>query len=417
MQTDAYQLGYLDAALDFGLTKEAWAKAILPAAGAAMGAMLAPEGEGWQGAALGGLGALGVQSAALAGAKGIGNAFKRTPSPHAPTPGGSQMAQSANLKGLTPAQQDLNKMHRQEEMFGKTQDMLKREMASTDAELARNKASMGPHPLPPKPAVSPETAAASKHYGTDPALVTAMMNAPGPMKGAPQRHAPGPQMDADLQALHGGMSPPGALPPKSVPQQMNDELQAASNPPIPGTTKKAPKEKKEKEKGRKKKASLEDFKIAVDVSAGVSLPILGGASVGFKDQRERLPGMSRWVPRSTVERGFDYADEGVDPQAVAEQEADRGSLSHPLLGAALAAAGVAKFLPQSGPLGPLLGGLVGGGLGTLYNQATQGRRIEEGLEAHTGAQREREKFPIRRHGSQTANESTPLAVSRGHGDA
>ena len=184
--------------------------------------------------------------------------------------------------------------------------------------------------------------------------------------------------------------------------QMDEDLQAASNPAIPGTT---------------KKSSLDDFKIAVDVSGGFGIPGVAGVSMGIKDQRERLPGMSRWVPRSTVERGFDYADEGIDPEAVADLEAERGTIAHPLLGAALAAAGAHKFLPQSGVLGPLLGGLVGGGLGTLYNQATKGRRIEEGLEAHSGAQRERERFPIRRHPIQTANESTPLAVSRGSGDA
>jgi len=409
MEAEAYKLGYLDAALDFGLTKESWAKAIMPAAGALMGAIAAPEGETLQGAALGGLGALGVQSAALAGAKGLKGAFTPKPNPHAATPGGTQMIQNANLKGMTPAQQDLNKMHRQEEFFAKTRAGDQREMAHTNAELAKL------NPPGPAPQISPATAAASQHFGTDPAMVTAMMNAPGPLKGAPQRHAPGPQMDADLQALHGDVSAPGPIQPPSAAQQMDADLQAASNPPIPGTTKKAPKEKKEK--GRKKGASLEDFKIAVDVSAGVSLPILGGASIGLKDQRERLPGMSRWVPRSTVERGFDYADEGIDPEAISELESERGSIAHPLLGAALAAAGAHKFLPQSGVLGPLLGGLVGGGLGTLYNQATKGRRIEEGLEAHSGAQREREKFPIRRHPTQTANESTPLAVSRGSGDA
>lgn len=404
MEADAYKLGHLDAALDFGITKEAWAKAILPAAGAAMGALMAPEGEGLQGAALGGLGALGMQSAALAGANKLKGAFTPKPNPHAATPGGTQMAQTAKLPEHLA---DLHKWNKQEQLFGKTQDMIKRETASTNAELAKL------NPPKPAPQISPATAAASKHFGTDPALVTAMMNAPGPMKGAPQRHAPGPQMDADLQAFHGNMTAPGPVPPKTVPQQMDADLQAASNPPIPGSTKKAP----AKKKGRVKKSSIDDFKFAVDISGGVSVPLLGGASIGIKDQRERLPGMSRWVPRSTVERGFDYTDEGLDPQAVADLEADRGSLSHPLLGAALAAAGARKFMPNSGVMGPLLSGLAGAGLGTLYNKATKDRRVEEGLEALTGAQREREKFPIRRHPTQTANESTPLAISRGSGDA
>jgi len=401
MQADAYKLGYLDAALDFGLTKESWAKAIMPAAGALMGAIAAPEGETMQGAALGGLGALGLQSAALAGAKHLaGPAAPHAPTAPAPQPGGTTVLPKGAPVPMGAIPQ---KIHEVAHDHGVDPQELHARRMQQVAER------------PPPPPISPATVDASKHFGTDPAMVTAMMNAPGPMKGAPQRHAPGPQMDADLQAVHGNVTPPAPPAPPTVPQQMDADLQAASNPPIPGSTKKAPKEKKEK--GRKKGASLEDFKIAVDVSAGVTLPFLGGASVGLKDQRERLPGMSRWVPRSTVERGFDYADEGLDPEAVSDLESERGTIAHPLLGAALAAAGAHKFLPQSGVLGPLLGGLVGGGLGTLYNQATKGRRIEEGLEAHSGAQREREKFPIRRHPTQTANESTPLAVSRGSGDA
>lgn len=397
MQAEAYKLGYLDAALDFGLTKESWAKAIMPAAGALMGAIAAPEGETMQGAALGGLGALGMQSAVLAGAKHLGGGA----APHAPAPAAAAPPTGTTMlpKGApVPMGAIPQKIHEIAHDHGvDPQALHARRMEQVAAR-------------PPPPPVTQATVDASKHFGTDPALVTAMMNAPGPMKGAPQRHAPGPQMDADLQAFHGGeVPPPGPIAPKTVPQQMDEDLQAASNPPVPEKKKKAP-----KEKGRKKKAELDDFKMAVDVSTSVGLP---GMSVGFKDQRERLPGMSRWVPRSTVERGFDYTDEGIDPQAISELEADRGSITHPLLGAALAAAGAHKFLPQSGIIGPLLGGLVGGGLGTLYHQATKERRVEEGLEAYSGAQREREKFPIRRHPTQTANESTPLAISRGSGDA
>jgi hypothetical protein len=234
MESSAYTLGSLDALLAFNGTKEAWAKALMPVLSAATGALLAPEGETLQGATLGGLGALGAQSAMHAGARKFKNIFT------------------------------------------------------------------------------------AKH--------------------------------------------------------------------------------------------------SADISMGIGIPGTGG-SLGVKDQRERLPGMSRWVPRSTIERGFNYANAELDPQAVAELEANRGSISHPLLGAALAAAGARMSLPQSGVLGPVLAGLAGAGAGTLYHQATRGRRIEEGLEALQGAQREREKFPIRRHATQTANESTPLAVARGSGDA
>jgi len=169
--------------------------------------------------------------------------------------------------------------------------------------------------------------------------------------------------------------------------------------------------------GLNKKGSLAQFKLALDVGGSVPVPGLGGVGVSFKDQRERLPGMSRWVPRSTMERGFDYADQGFDPEAVMDLEADRGSVTSPLSGAALAALGAMKFAPKSGASGALLAGLGGAGLGSLYHKATSGTRAREGVEALEGAQRERQKFPIGRHAVQTANEATPLAVSRGSGDA
>lgn len=168
---------------------------------------------------------------------------------------------------------------------------------------------------------------------------------------------------------------------------------------------------------RPKLARLDSHKIALDFGGSVPLPGLGGFGVSFKDQRERLPGMSRWVPRGTLERGFDYADEGFDPETVMDMEAERGSLTHPLAGAAVGALGALKLAPKSGLGGVLLGGLGGAGLGQIYHSATKDTRAREGLEALEGAQKERSTFPIRRHAVQTANEPMPMAVSRGHGDA
>ena len=59
---DAAILGSFDAALKYGLTKEALANLALPVTGAALGALLAPEGETTQGAVLGGLGGLSVNA-------------------------------------------------------------------------------------------------------------------------------------------------------------------------------------------------------------------------------------------------------------------------------------------------------------------------------------------------------------------
>lgn len=172
-----------------------------------------------------------------------------------------------------------------------------------------------------------------------------------------------------------------------------------------------------REMGWTKRSSLDRFKLSIDIGGSIGVPGMGGLGVSIKDQQERLPGMSKWVPRGAVERGFEYLDQGFDPESVMDTEAERGSLLHPATGAALAAMGAARFAPKSGLGGALLAGLGGAGLGTLYHRATNDQRREEGREAYEGAQREREKFPIRRHQTQTANEASPLAVSRGHGDA
>ena len=282
MEADAYKLGHLDAVLALGLTKEAYNKALLPLVGALGGAVLAPDGERAQGAALGGLGAFGLQSAV----SGHGQ--------HIPAAAAAPASVAATSK------------------------------ISLNDIFEHSKAEAGDR-------------------------VTNWLNA---------------------------VAPP-----------------------------------------RPKLAGLEAHKIALDVGGSVPLPGLGGFGVSFKDQRERLPGMSRWVPRGTLERGFDYADEGFDPEAVMDLEANRGSLAHPLAGAAIGALGALKLAPKSGLGGVLLGGLGGAGLGQLYHSQTKDTRAREGLEALEGAKKERYQFPIRRHAVQTANEPTPMAVSRGHGDA
>jgi hypothetical protein len=97
-----------------------------------------------------------------------------------------------------------------------------------------------------------------------------------------------------------------------------------------------------------KKGSLEQLKLSIDIGGSIGIPGMGGLGVSLKDQQERLPGMSRWVPRGAVERGFEYLDKGFDPESVMDTEAERGSLIHPATGAGLAAMGAAKFAPKSG---------------------------------------------------------------------
>lgn len=154
------------------------------------------------------------------------------------------------------------------------------------------------------------------------------------------------------------------------------------------------------------------------VEFGGSIPISnwGGVGMSLKDQRERLPGMGKWVPRHMLERGFERVDEGLTPEEFVALEENRGSLTSPLLGAALAAGGAYRVLPTAGGPTALLAGLGGAGIGSLVHHLTKNRRRAEALDAYRGALRERQAFPVAKHPSQTANEASPIAVSRGVGE-
>lgn len=351
MEADAYKLGHLDAALEYGLTKEAWGKAVLPILSSLAGAAMAPEGEGAQGALLGGLGALGLQSAVLGRGK---------PAPvHAPmaTPAPSPVAGGHSIQdvGNAALAQGKEQLHRW-----------------LNAPLTKTTTAPSPS-LPAQPSVP----------------------TPGGKSWAQTR-----QVRQDLEDRVAKMRRREYVPQRAQhPPGQDPEVMAGM------------------QREFSKKSSLEQFKVAIDFGGSIGIPGMGGLGVSLKDQQERLPGMSKWVPRGAVERGFEYLDRGFDPESVMDAEADRGSLIHPATGAALAAMGAAKFAPKSGLGGSMLAALGGAGLGTLYHRATNDQRRDEGREAFEGAQRERSKFPIRRHATQTANEASPLAVSRGSGDA
>lgn len=279
MEADAYKLGHLDAALELGLTKEAWGKAVLPLGSALLGYALAPEGEKERGAILGGLGGLGVQSAIA-----------------------------------------------------------------------------------------------------------------GPGK-APVRVAPSvPSKPVGLDALkeYG----------RTAWAQGKEDVQKWLTTPV------AP-----------KVASLDQFKLAIDIGGNVPLPGMPGLGVSFKGHKERLPGMTKWVSRGALERGFENVQEGLSPEEAADREQDVGSIASPLLGSALATAGMLKFAPKTGVGGALLGSLGGAMGGSLFHRLTRGARRDEALQALQGAQLEHSRFPLSKHPTQTANEASPLAVSRGSGDA
>lgn len=266
MEADAYKLGKLDAAIGFGLEKDAWANLVLPGVGAALAYGLAPRGEEGQAAALGALAGFGGQAA-------LRGAFSPVAKAVAPS----------KLKLPTP------------EMFGH---------AALDEGWSR-----------------------VKKYMTDP---------------------------------------------------------------------------------RPKTASL-------DIGGSIPIPGLGGLGLTYKDQRDRLSGMSRWVPREALERGFDYVDSGASEDEAVDQERSRGGGSSALFGAGLGTLiGHGVFPGQRHGLAPmLLGGLLGAGTGSLVHRLTASDREEMARQAYTGAQIERQRFPIRKHAIQTSNEASPVTLSRG----
>jgi hypothetical protein len=376
MESDAYKLGSLDAALELGLTKESGlGHVIMPALGAAAGYALAPEGEEGKGALMGGLGAYGLQSA-------IGGKGKApVPAPAAPVakPHSMEDVGAAILaQGKERAMQWLNAPP----------------TPKAGAQVKAVPAGVAP-PTPVQPKLPPGVQKI-KDIGDQRERQQGLQAQAAKLKR--REYLPTQDPKVIKQPSVGG------APPVAAPLGMDPEVMAGMRQHFA-------------EQGGYKKSSLEQFKLAVDIGGSIGVPGMGGLGISMKDQKERLPGMSRWVPHAAIERGFEYADSGFDPEAVMDAEGERGSLLHPALGAALAAAGAAKFAPKSGVGGALLAGLGGAGLGSAYHHLTGENRRQEGLEAFEGAQRERAEFPIRRHKTQTANEASPLTISRGHGDA
>lgn len=156
------------------------------------------------------------------------------------------------------------------------------------------------------------------------------------------------------------------------------------------------------------------FEKLADYNVGTNI---GPVGMGTSSKDERLTGMNRWVPRSTIERAYQGLDQGLDQQALLEQAADSGNIQHPAVAAGLAAA-LAHFglpgMPSPGlpASAKAMAALAGGGAGALYNRLTAGNRTEDMSEAIKGVELEREKNP-KHH---TAREATPMVVSPAGGD-
>lgn len=156
------------------------------------------------------------------------------------------------------------------------------------------------------------------------------------------------------------------------------------------------------------------FEKVADYNVGTNI---GPVGMGTSSKDERLTGMNRWVPRSTIEQAYQGLDQGLDQQALMEQAAASGNLQHPAVGAGLAAALAHFGLPgMPSPSLPgsskALAALAGGGAGALYNRLTAGNRAEDMAEAVKGVELERNKNP-KHH---TAREATPMVVSPAGGD-
>lgn len=399
MNSPAYLTGLDAAAGAYGLEKDAYAKAILPLAGAAMGALAADEGERMQGAAAGlatGLGAqyLGgkaVDAAKYVGGKALGagqqavSAIKSRMSPQAP--------QSRHVDSLSQA--EIGKLPWQAQQaidlraVDKKFEQKAKDRAHLDAQLAQLQFPQAPsQTFSNAPAQAQPAPAAAKPAPAKPWQRQGSYGLEGAVSGIGLPGQPQPQPTAYA-------APPAAQPAASL-----GHGQGMGMGGMGGVSFGSPFDKE---------SSLKRFKLAFDFSLGLNVPGTP-LSVNLKDQKDRLEGMTRWVPREDIERGYKYVEEGTPLEDIADEATRRGGVMHPLLGAALSAAAAKKIAPGSGVAGPLLAGVLGAGAGGLYHKLTEGSRIEDALQGYEGA---KSTFPIRRHGVQTANESTPMVMAGG----
>lgn len=389
MQSPAYITGQLEAAESYGLEKEAWARAVMPLAGAAAGALLAPEGERMQGAALGLAAGTGLQAAGQwAGSKMRGAGAK----PAAATPA-AQAAPGPTKHVAQLTQQEVGQMPwRAQQAYD--MHMVDRDFAQKARALAPADAQLAQLQIPQKP---------SQSFSNAPAQAPQQQAAPAK---APVRTPAWQQ-----QASHGLEGMAAGIPGHGGEPEVTTSYVPPKNPRAAGL------ENMAQGYGMpfNKESALRRFKLGFDFGIGVNLPGTP-LSVSMKEQRERLPGMDRWVPREDIERGFAYDDAGTSLDEIADEAARRGGVLHPAVGAALAAAGMKALRPTAGVVGPLAAGLLGAGLGAGYHQMTTDDRIDNALQGLQAARRTKQDeggFPIRKHAIQTANESKPVVISGG----
>lgn len=372
----------------YGLSKEAGAltnpRLMSSLAGAGLGWMMAPEGQGLQGAALGGTVGYGVGAGASALGKGVGNAAAGLknrffgPKPVGPTPIQQAWNGHANAHAQSAAATTVGRQQWQQNTG-----------QHLDAELAAAQARQQ------------GAQAATRRFWAD-------GQAPAGMSGT--RVTGMVPMPTALPAGQRPMLPPGGAPPMGAPLRPQPPMLPSGNQRMSMTI--------DAPFRTVTAAWLEEgvAKVAYEFGVGTNLPGTPfNVGTNLKSKEERLPGMNSWVDRDLLERALQGTSEGLDAQALVNMEADRGSLMHPALGALGAGAAVKKYLPKSGNTGAVLAALLGAGGGALYNQFTAGDRRDSMVDALRGVYQER-GFPIQGQGHTTASEPQAMLLSQGGGN-
>lgn len=345
-----------------------WARGLIPLGGAAIGAALAPDGEGMQGAALG-LGAGMMMHQALPGGSKLpmaATAPKPAGTPAvAPTPQPAPVQTEMKLPGVGPKPAPKVGIVDRVQKF-----------------VGGNK---------PAPAAAPQPGPVFRQGDGQQSLDFSKQQGPAPVAAGPQQSlnfGNTPNLTANNQQH---FIPDNAKPPATVPQQGDLFGQQV-----------------------KKSAELYQMKTA-GVQLGLSIPGTP-LSVGFKgdDSRERGPGMTKWVPRKTMERALQGTyDEGLDQTALMDEAAGHGEYSSPLIGAAAGMAAAHKWLPQGGAVSKILGGLGGAAVGAGYHEYQRKGNTEDMQQALRGVYHQPEKRPlIAGQGHHTAREPQPILLSR-----
>jgi hypothetical protein len=151
------------------------------------------------------------------------------------------------------------------------------------------------------------------------------------------------------------------------------------------------------------------------LSYGYSIP---GTPLNLRmdtEKAERLPGMSRWAPRSIIEDAFLAQESGADEDVAVEHAANKGLLMDPLMGAGAGALAAPMLVGGPELQSRLIGALAGGSLGlaaNLYGREDRRRMMREALK---GVAVERGRFPMSRQDDSTAASASPLLLASGSG--